>query len=77
MSCVAAVDDGSSNAEPIKLCELRIRGKDGMARAIYGMAIKRRVVIIRVFVKKTQKTPIDLSVNHDITRGRLEPSRRR
>lgn len=40
-----------------KLWELRIRGRDGIARAIYVTAVKRRVVIVRVFVKKTQKTP--------------------
>ncbi|WP_234196913.1 type II toxin-antitoxin system RelE/ParE family toxin [Pseudacidovorax sp. NFM-22] len=40
-----------------KLWELRIRGKDGIARAIYLTAVRRRVVIVRVFVKKTQKTP--------------------
>lgn len=40
-----------------KLWELRLRGRDGIARAIYVTAVKRRVVIVRVFVKKTQKTP--------------------
>jgi len=40
-----------------KLWELRITGKDGIARAIYVTASGRRVVIVRIFVKKTQKTP--------------------
>ena len=40
-----------------KLWELRIRGKDGISRAIYVTATGQRVVIVRVFVKKTQKTP--------------------
>lgn len=40
-----------------KLWELRLRGRDGVARAIYVTALKQRVVIIRVFVKKTPKTP--------------------
>lgn len=40
-----------------KLWELRITGRDGIARAIYVTATGRRVVIVRVFVKKTQKTP--------------------
>ena len=40
-----------------KLWELRLTGKDGIARAIYVTASGRRVVIVRVFVKKTQKTP--------------------
>lgn len=40
-----------------KLWELRITGKDGISRAIYVTASGRRVVIVRAFVKKTQKTP--------------------
>jgi phage-related protein len=40
-----------------RLWELRITGRDGVSRAIYVTAIGRRVVIVRVFVKKTQKTP--------------------
>jgi len=40
-----------------KLWELRISGRDGISRAIYVTASGRRMVILRVFVKKTQKTP--------------------
>lgn len=40
-----------------KLWELRITGKDGIARAIYMTARGNRLVIVRIFVKKTQKTP--------------------
>ncbi len=40
-----------------KLWELRVTGRDGISRAIYMTASGRRVVILRVFVKKTQKTP--------------------
>jgi phage-related protein len=40
-----------------KLWELRISGRDGIARAIYVTAAGRRVVVLRVFVKRTQKTP--------------------
>ena len=40
-----------------KLWELRITGRDGISRAIYVTASGRRVVILRVFIKKTQKTP--------------------
>jgi phage-related protein len=39
------------------LWEMRMKGKDGIARAIYVTAKGRRVVVVRVFVKKTQKTP--------------------
>lgn len=40
-----------------RLWELRVTGRDGISRAIYVTATGRRVVIVRVFVKKTQKTP--------------------
>jgi phage-related protein len=40
-----------------KLWELRFAGRDGIARAIYITQSGRRVVILSVFVKKTQKTP--------------------
>ena len=40
-----------------KLWELRIIGRDGIARAIYVTAAGRRVIVLRVFIKKTQKTP--------------------
>jgi phage-related protein len=39
-----------------KLWELRLTGRDGIARALYITAIGRRVVVVRAFVKKTQKT---------------------
>jgi phage-related protein len=40
-----------------KLWELRITGRDGISRAIYVTASGRRMVILRVFSKKSQKTP--------------------
>ena len=40
-----------------KLWELRISGRDGIARAIYVTATGNRVVIVRTFIKKTQRTP--------------------
>jgi phage-related protein len=39
-----------------RLWELRITGRDGISRAIYVTATGRRMVILRVFIKKTQKT---------------------
>ena len=36
--------------------EMRMRGKDGIARAAYVTAVGRRVVVVHVFSKKTQKT---------------------
>jgi phage-related protein len=39
------------------LWEMRIKGRDGISRALYVTAAGRRVVVVRVFLKKTQKTP--------------------
>lgn len=40
-----------------RLWEIRLIGRDGIARALYVTASGRRVVIVRVFVKRPQKTP--------------------
>lgn len=40
-----------------KLWEMRLKGRDGIARAIYVAASGRRIVVLRTFVKKTEKTP--------------------
>lgn len=40
-----------------KLYEMRLRGKDGISRALYVTVSGRRIVVVRIFVKKTQKTP--------------------
>ena len=37
--------------------EMRMKGKDGIARAAYVTARGSRVVVVHVFSKKTQKTP--------------------
>jgi phage-related protein len=39
------------------LWEFRLKGKDGIARALYVTRSGRRIIIVRVFTKKTQKTP--------------------
>jgi phage-related protein len=39
------------------LWEMRMKGKDGIARAVYVTATGQRIVVVRVFAKKTQKTP--------------------
>ena len=39
------------------LWEMRMKGKDGISRALYVTALGKRVVVVRVFIKKTQKTP--------------------
>jgi phage-related protein len=40
-----------------RLSEMRMTGRDGIARALYVTAAGRRVVVVRLFVKKTRKTP--------------------
>ncbi|HUV70083.1 MAG TPA: type II toxin-antitoxin system RelE/ParE family toxin [Terracidiphilus sp.] len=48
-----------------KLWEMRLTGRDGIARALYVTTTGKRVVVLRAFVKKTQKTPrpeIDLAL---------------
>jgi phage-related protein len=42
-----------------------MKGRDGISRALYVTVLEKRVVVVRVFVKKTQKTPkreIDLAL---------------
>jgi phage-related protein len=48
-----------------QLWEIRLKGKAGIARALYVTAKEQRVVIVRAFIKKTEKTPtgeIDLAL---------------
>lgn len=40
-----------------KLWEMRMTGRDGIARAIYVTANRERIVVVHAFSKKTQKTP--------------------
>jgi phage-related protein len=40
-----------------KLWEIRMTGRDGIARAIYIAQTGQRLTVLHVFVKKTQKTP--------------------
>ncbi|OXR49544.1 hypothetical protein PuT2_07025 [Pusillimonas sp. T2] len=40
-----------------KLWEIRITGRDGIARAIYVASGEKTLTIPHVFIKKTQKTP--------------------
>jgi phage-related protein len=37
--------------------EIRLKGKAGIARALYVTAKEQRVVILRAFIKRTEKTP--------------------
>ena len=40
-----------------KLWEMRLKGRDGIARSIYVAVSGQRVMVLRTFVKKTQETP--------------------
>jgi len=57
---------GMPHVRPLsdKLWEMRLKGRDNIARAIYFAASGRQLVVVRAFVKKSQKTPrgeIDLA----------------
>jgi phage-related protein len=38
-----------------KLWEIRLKGRGGISRALYVTLSRKRVVIVRVFIKKTEK----------------------
>ena len=40
-----------------KLWEMRMTGRDGIARAVYVARTGQRLTVLHVFTKKTQKTP--------------------
>ena len=40
-----------------KLWEMRLQGRDGIARAVYVAQSGQRLTVLHVFSKKTQKTP--------------------
>ena len=40
-----------------KWWEMRMQGRDGVARAVYVAVQDRRLVVLHVFIKKTQRTP--------------------
>lgn len=52
-----------------KLWEMRMQGRDGIARAVYAAIHGRRLLVLHAFVKKTQATP---RVALNIARTRLE-----
>ncbi|WP_246705594.1 type II toxin-antitoxin system RelE/ParE family toxin [Rhizobium sp. P40RR-XXII] len=41
-----------------KLWELRAKAAEGIARGIYVTVTGRRVIVLHVFMKKSQKTPL-------------------
>jgi len=53
-----------------RIWEMRMKGKSGISRALYVTAVGQRVVILRVFVKKTEKTP-HREIEIALTRAKL------
>jgi len=41
------------------LFELRLKGAEGIARAMYCLVVDRQILVLHVFVKKTQRTPLE------------------
>ncbi|OAI47106.1 hypothetical protein AYO45_01630 [Gammaproteobacteria bacterium SCGC AG-212-F23] len=39
------------------LFELRVKGKEGIARVFYCTMVNKRIFMLHCFIKKTQKTP--------------------
>ncbi len=39
------------------LFELRLKGVEGIAQIMFCLVINRQIVVLHVFIKKTQKTP--------------------
>ena len=54
------------------LFELRPRGRDGIGRALYCFVVGQRVMVLHVFVKKTQAT---LQRDLEIARKRMKEVR--
>jgi phage-related protein len=54
---IAAMHEPHIKHHEEKLWEMRMKGRDGIARAIYVTASGERVVVVHAFTKKTQKTP--------------------
>jgi phage-related protein len=50
---------GMPHVRPLerKLWEMRMRGRDGIARAVYAAVQGRSLLVLHVFVKKTQTAP--------------------
>lgn len=51
------------------LLELRVKGREGIARIFYCSLVGHRIVMLHAFIKKTQKTP---KTELDTARRRLK-----
>jgi len=50
---------GMPHTKPMKngLFELRIKSKEGIARALYCTLVNKKIIMLHSFIKKTEKTP--------------------
>ena len=50
---------GLPHAKPIDsgLFELRVKGKEGIARVFFCLKIGKKIIMLHSFIKKSQKTP--------------------
>jgi phage-related protein len=62
---------GMPHIKPLenKMWEMRIKGKVNIARSIYFIATKRKIIVLHTFIKKTQKTP---NKSLDIAKQRMK-----
>lgn len=51
------LDSSMTKALGDGLFEIRARSKEGIGRAFYCYIVKKEIVILHAFIKKTQKTP--------------------
>lgn len=49
--CNETVEEGDG------LFELRVKGKEGIARVFYCLVVQHSIVMLHVYIKKSQKTP--------------------
>ena len=40
------------------LCELRVKSKEGIARVFFCTKTGKRIIMLHMFIKKSQKTPV-------------------
>ena len=50
---------GPPHTQPIDsgLFELRVKGKEGIARVFFCLKIGKKIIVLHSFIKKSQKTP--------------------
>ncbi len=50
---------GMPHTRPLKsgLFELRVKGKEGIARVFYCTRVGKKIIMLHVFIKKSQKIP--------------------